>query len=139
MAKRALFVFTFVLGALGLFGTATGILHYFSGNGFLHLLAGTGTLLASKILMVFGKRHWDFSRLDRQFARDISGAHLGDSPLTDKLAALEEAEEALLNYQARYREPGYDIMRVQALRSRIRALLKEDERLREHLRPDIAL
>jgi len=139
MGYRTLFVVTLLIGAAGLFGLATGVLNFLSGHGIGNLLLGGGMLAVAKGMMILGKRYWEFTRLDKQFAKDLSGEHLSDPILSDKLEELQAAEEALLQYQARYREPGYDIMRVQVLRQRIRQLLRQDDRLREHLRPDIVL
>ncbi len=139
MGLRFLFVVALGLGASGLFFSAIGLLQFFSGQGAAFALLGLGLVTGSRLMMGYGRRHWDFERLDKQFARDLSGEHCRSPELEEKLTELAKAEEALLAYQARYREADYDIMYVQTLRQRIRLMLRQDERLKEHVRPDIAI
>lgn len=139
MGFRFLFVLALGLGAGGLLFSAIGVLHFLSGNGVGFVLLGLSLLGLSRVMMRVGKRRWDFNRLDKQFARDLSGEHIREPELEERISELEEAEEALLAYQARYREADYDLMQVQALRRRIRRLLQQDDRLREHLRPDVVV
>lgn len=139
MGVRFLFVVTLGLGAAGLFFSAIGLLQFFSGHGVGFALLGLGLVTFARLMTGYGRRHWDFKRLDTQFARDLSGEHCRSPELEDKISELAKAEEDLLAYQARYQEADYDIMRVQVLRQRIRLMIRQDGRLREHLRPDIVI